>query len=148
MYRVNNKGGGSSETSSGNATPREDLLGLPSKVTEGDTVDCPDPSMIHPLSPSHIPAHTIEDKNIPIEGTMVPADVPLAINNGNVVNHPELQQHGICLTSSDLDRIKIFVHEFCVRALLPYVERQIRYVKFIESIYLVFKYFFKLNFLL
>lgn len=34
--------------------------------------------------------------------------------------------HGMCLTPSDLDRLRIFVHEFVVRALIPWVERQIK----------------------
>ena len=34
--------------------------------------------------------------------------------------------HGLCLTVSDQDRIKIFVHEFCVRGLVPWVERTMR----------------------
>ena len=34
--------------------------------------------------------------------------------------------HGLCITVSDQDRIKIFVHEFCVRGLVPWVERTMR----------------------
>ncbi|XP_077982517.1 trafficking protein particle complex subunit 8-like [Glandiceps talaboti] len=34
--------------------------------------------------------------------------------------------HGVCLTPSDRDRLRIFIHEFTVRGLLGYVERQIR----------------------
>ena len=34
--------------------------------------------------------------------------------------------HGMCLTASDQDRIRIFVHEFAVRALIPWAERQMR----------------------
>lgn len=34
--------------------------------------------------------------------------------------------HGICLTTSDQDRIKIFMHELCVRALIPWTERQMK----------------------
>ncbi|XP_048756747.2 trafficking protein particle complex subunit 8-like isoform X2 [Ostrea edulis] len=34
--------------------------------------------------------------------------------------------HGICLTTSDQDRIKIFMHELCVRALIPWAERQMK----------------------
>ncbi|KAL4234283.1 Trafficking protein particle complex 8 [Mactra antiquata] len=34
--------------------------------------------------------------------------------------------HGMCLTASDQDRIRIFMHEFAVRALIPWAERQMR----------------------
>ncbi|GFR74415.1 trafficking protein particle complex subunit 8 [Elysia marginata] len=34
--------------------------------------------------------------------------------------------HGQCLTPSDLDRLRIFMHEFVVRALVPWVERQMK----------------------
>lgn len=33
---------------------------------------------------------------------------------------------GICLTLSDHDRLRIFIHEFVVRGLLPYMEKMIR----------------------
>ena len=36
------------------------------------------------------------------------------------------KKHGVCLTPSDLDRIRTFLYEFCMRALFPFVERQIR----------------------
>ena len=34
--------------------------------------------------------------------------------------------HGMCLTASDQDRIRIFIHEFAVRALIPWAERQMK----------------------
>lgn len=34
--------------------------------------------------------------------------------------------HGMCLTTSDQDRLKIFIHEFCVRALIPWAEKHMR----------------------
>ena len=35
--------------------------------------------------------------------------------------------HGMCLTTSDHDRLKIFIHEFCIRALIPWAEQQMRW---------------------
>ena len=35
-------------------------------------------------------------------------------------------QHGHCLTLSDHDRLRIFVHEFIVRGLIPWAERTLR----------------------
>lgn len=34
--------------------------------------------------------------------------------------------HGCCLSTNDVEEVKLFIHEFCTRALLPYVERQIQ----------------------
>ncbi|XP_076470015.1 trafficking protein particle complex subunit 8-like [Babylonia areolata] len=34
--------------------------------------------------------------------------------------------HGCCLTVSDQDRLRIFMHEFVVRALIPWAERQMK----------------------
>jgi len=35
-------------------------------------------------------------------------------------------QHGCCLTLSDHDRLRIFIHEFIVRGLIPWAERMLR----------------------
>lgn len=32
----------------------------------------------------------------------------------------------MCLTTEDVEQIKLLIHEFCTRALLPHVERQIQ----------------------
>ena len=37
-------------------------------------------------------------------------------------------QHGACLTLSDHDRIRIFVHELAIRGLIPFIERAMRYL--------------------
>lgn len=44
----------------------------------------------------------------------------------HVTNENRPITHGQCLSSSDRDRIRIFVHEFVVRALVPFIERQMR----------------------
>ena len=35
-------------------------------------------------------------------------------------------QHGACLTLSDHDRIRIFIHELAIRGLLPFIEKNMR----------------------
>lgn len=117
-------GASSSETSSGTGTPREDVSGLPSRVSEGDTTDNTEP--IHPLSPTLPP---VDEKNgtYDMPGVEISSDVPVMVNRPNVVLGTA-QHHGGCLTSSDVDRIRIFIHEFCVRSLIPHVEKQIRYL--------------------
>ena len=38
------------------------------------------------------------------------------------------RQHGACLTLSDHDRIRIFIHELAIRGLIPFIERSMRYL--------------------
>lgn len=44
----------------------------------------------------------------------------------NQVNPESLVHHGGCLNANDLERLRTLVQEFCVKALLPFVERQIQ----------------------
>lgn len=44
----------------------------------------------------------------------------------NIQDKGRYPGHGMCLTASDQDRIRIFIHEFAVRALIPWAERQMR----------------------
>ncbi|XP_076064729.1 trafficking protein particle complex subunit 8 homolog l(3)76BDm [Oratosquilla oratoria] len=118
-------GGTSSETSSGTGTPREDVSGMPTRVMEGDSLES-----VHPLSPM-LPPPTEDGKNGIIDGigtNDVAPDIPVILNNQSLPVSSQAVHHGGCLTSSDVDRIRIFVHEFCLRSLLPYVERQIKYL--------------------
>nr|CAD7195798.1 unnamed protein product [Timema douglasi] len=65
----------------------------------------PVPVTHHPLSPDAGPNNVLLDK----------------------LNHTQSSlQHGACLTSSDLEHLRTFVQEFCIKALLPYVENQIQ----------------------
>ncbi|KAK4309286.1 hypothetical protein Pmani_019075 [Petrolisthes manimaculis] len=121
-------GGSSSETSSGTGTPREDVSGLPTRVTEGDTTDCCEP--VHPLSPPPTTVPTMDEKNGAFDimpGVEISSDVPVMVDRPTQPPGTP-QHHGGCLTSSDVDRIRIFVHEFCVRSLIPHTERQIRHL--------------------
>ncbi|XP_067001319.1 trafficking protein particle complex subunit 8 isoform X2 [Anabrus simplex] len=57
------------------------------------------------------------------------ASVPNHINTNVWAGHTAqagVAAHGACLTTSDLDRLRGLVQDFCVKALLPYVERQIQ----------------------
>ncbi|KAI8746612.1 trafficking protein particle complex subunit 8 [Biomphalaria glabrata] len=44
----------------------------------------------------------------------------------NAVDRPQNRTHGMCLSPSDHDRLRIFMHEFVVRALIPWAERQMK----------------------
>jgi hypothetical protein len=43
-------------------------------------------------------------------------------------------QHGTYLTASDLDRLRMLIQEFCVKALLPHVEKQVQQLSDLVSI--------------
>ncbi|XP_064097927.1 trafficking protein particle complex subunit 8-like isoform X2 [Macrobrachium nipponense] len=118
-------GGSSSETSSGTGTPREDVSGLPSRVTEGDTTDNCEP--IHPLSPVAPPEEEKNGKFDMMPGVEISADVPVLVNRPTLPTGVT-QHHGGCLTTQDVDAIRTFVNDFCIKALIPHVERQIRYL--------------------
>nr|XP_042908090.1 trafficking protein particle complex subunit 8 isoform X2 [Parasteatoda tepidariorum] len=36
------------------------------------------------------------------------------------------KKHGLCLTLSDIDRIKCFVQDFCIQSLIPFVEKRVK----------------------
>ncbi|GIY01023.1 trafficking protein particle complex subunit 8 [Caerostris extrusa] len=36
------------------------------------------------------------------------------------------KRHGLCLTQSDMDRIKCFVQDFCIQGLIPFIEKRVR----------------------
>lgn len=48
--------------------------------------------------------------------------------SGGTRGTPPQRNHGLCLSLSDHDRIKIFVHELGYRGLLQYVERLMRHL--------------------
>ncbi|KAL7637184.1 UNVERIFIED_CONTAM: hypothetical protein RMT77_011896 [Armadillidium vulgare] len=118
-----------SETSSGTATPRENVVDLPSRVTEGESSEGSEP-IAHPLSPVAPP---LDENNGIID--QFPTDVPLLVNrhslpvsNTNNSSFSMSNTYCPCLNPSDVENIKTFVDEFCLQALIPYVERQIRYL--------------------
>ena len=45
--------------------------------------------------------------------------------------------HGLCMTASDQDRLRIFIHEFVVRALIPWAERQLRTLNELVMVFVV-----------
>lgn len=45
--------------------------------------------------------------------------------------------HGGCLTTEDLDRIQGLVNEFCLKSLLPHMERQMRLLNESVSLMLI-----------
>ncbi len=63
-------------------------------------------------------SHTDMDNRVPRDSQNNPISM-------NVKNKPS-KDYGECLTLSDHDRLRIFIHEFMVRGLLPWAERTLR----------------------
>ncbi|XP_063239297.1 trafficking protein particle complex subunit 8 [Bacillus rossius redtenbacheri] len=79
----------------------------------------------HPLSPEcgqESAADEAVANNVGSTGNHVNSDVWA----GQAPRVPPRSQHGACLTSDDLERLRAFVQDFCTRALLPHVEQQIQ----------------------
>ena len=79
----------------------------------------------HPLAPDSTNQMTADsDSNMSSLDNLVPRDMQ---NNTLVLgDKTKSTQYGCCLTLSDHDRLRIFIHEFIVRGLLPWAERMLR----------------------
>nr|CAD7396556.1 unnamed protein product [Timema cristinae] len=91
----------------------------------------PVPVTHHPLSPDAGPNNVLLDKACPTTNDIYSAPSHVNFNvwagQSAQLNHTQSSlQHGACLTSSDLEHLRTFVQEFCIKALLPYVENQIQ----------------------
>ncbi|ESO86902.1 hypothetical protein LOTGIDRAFT_202689, partial [Lottia gigantea] len=95
----------------------------------GSIPNLANPLMDHPLAFSHTEVQNTIGESSPVDGD------PTAAANGyqdgrssSSVNTDKNKHkgHGICLTSSDMDRLRIFMHEFVVKALIPWAERQMK----------------------
>ncbi|XP_033124771.1 trafficking protein particle complex subunit 8-like isoform X2 [Anneissia japonica] len=130
-------------------SPSVDNGGFPDKVTETDPEHINDPTQPaeplpieddspvdpipntnppHPLSQTNeVVSHPLDDQSAQTQMiiTSDPDDTPDA-NNVDIVLKKLVGVHGACLTLSDHDRLRIFIHEFVVRGLLPYIEKMIR----------------------
>lgn len=82
------------------------------------------PVTIHPLSPDNeksqnfISATNVKSQSVP---TSSPINTNVWADSPNYV----VAQHGARLSTQDLERLRTLITEFCLRSLLPYVERQI-----------------------
>ncbi|KAG5334145.1 TPPC8 protein, partial [Acromyrmex charruanus] len=82
------------------------------------------PVTIHPLSPdneklqSFVPATNVKAQSVI---TNLPMNTNVWADSPNYV----VAQHGARLSTQDLERLRTLITEFCLRSLLPYVEKQI-----------------------
>ena len=64
-----------------------------------------------------------------IDDNVIPRDSQnnsLVTSTTTTTDSSKCVQHGCCLTLSDHDRLRVFVHEFIVRGLMPWAERTMR----------------------
>ncbi|XP_014226501.1 trafficking protein particle complex subunit 8 [Trichogramma pretiosum] len=79
--------------------------------------------IIHPLSPeSELPPkmNNVDNMNSQVDG-MPPINANVWVDSPTQV----LSHHGARLSTEDIERLKMMISEFCLKSLLPYVERQI-----------------------
>lgn len=76
---------------------------------------------IHPLSPT---ADKSRSSVLHGKGQII-ADTPININVWADSPSYVATQHGARLSTQDLERVRALITEFCLKCLLPYVEKQI-----------------------
>ncbi|XP_071632774.1 trafficking protein particle complex subunit 8 [Temnothorax longispinosus] len=104
-----------------------DTISLSSEISESTNTNLEVgqeavPVTIHPLSPENekgfIPATNVKGQSIV---TNSPINTNVWADSPNYV----VAQHGARLSTQDLERLRTLITEFCLRSLLPYVEKQI-----------------------
>ena len=82
----------------------------------------PNQTIDHPL------AHIDEEEQYSLPRMMAEVSLPSSASQQSLTMLERVRpsQHGQCLTLSDHDRLRIFVHEFQVRGLIPWAERTMR----------------------
>jgi len=86
------------------------------------------PVIDHPLAltDSPLPSPGFEDMPTGLHGSMTNLGGGISKSMSFPGDKSRGSGHGMCLTASDRDRIGIFIHEFAVRALIPWAERQMK----------------------
>lgn len=80
------------------------------------------PVTIHPLSPDDERSQNfISATNAKGQSVTSPINTNVWADSPNYV----VAQHGARLSTQDLERLRTLITEFCLRSLLPYVEKQI-----------------------
>lgn len=83
------------------------------------------PVTIHPLSPDNEKSQTFIPATNPVKGQSVTTSSPINTNVWADSPNYVVAQHGARLSTQDLERLRTLITEFCLRSLLPYVEKQI-----------------------
>ncbi|CAL1268042.1 unnamed protein product [Larinioides sclopetarius] len=53
-------------------------------------------------------------------------DISSGYTNKLSKSNCKMKRHGLCLTQSDMDRIKCFVQDYCIQGLIPFIEKRVR----------------------
>lgn len=80
------------------------------------------PVTIHPLSPDNEKSQGFISN---IKGQSIVTNSPINTNVWADSPNYVVAQHGARLSTQDLERLRTLIMEFCLRSLLPYVEKQI-----------------------
>ncbi|CAH1780178.1 unnamed protein product [Owenia fusiformis] len=107
-----------------------DLTRLPDGFSSGDPLNkiIPTDPLVKSVEDA---AEAFEEESVS-HPLSVGTDNPLQSSTEQSYTDPHLPessstgQHGACLTVSDHDRLRIFVHEFIIRGLVPWAERTMR----------------------
>ncbi|XP_070575139.1 trafficking protein particle complex subunit 8-like [Ptychodera flava] len=106
---------------------------LPPQSTQPTSATTPTQVFTHPLSPENEDggrSGSIDELTPPPPTSATQTTAPNVsmmnkLNQRPPSNKP-IDGHGACLTPNDRDRLRVFIHEFTVKGLLGYMERQIR----------------------
>lgn len=108
-----------------------DAISLSSEISESTNVNLEIgqeavPVTIHPLSPDNEKTQNFIAATSNVKGQSV-ATTSSPINTNVWADSPNyvVAQHGARLSTQDLERLRTLITEFCLRSLLPYVEKQI-----------------------
>ncbi|KRT81734.1 hypothetical protein AMK59_5774 [Oryctes borbonicus] len=91
-----------SEDDTPEASPSTSSADLSLESTDGNTLT------YHPLSPEGDKLLSNDEEEV-----------------DKIPNKTNYVLHGACLSMEDVEQLKLLIHEFCIRALLPFVERQV-----------------------
>ncbi|XP_077272464.1 trafficking protein particle complex subunit 8 homolog l(3)76BDm [Temnothorax americanus] len=80
------------------------------------------PVTIHPLSPENEKGFILATN---VKGHAIVTNSPINTNVWADSPNYVVAQHGARLSTQDLERLRTLITEFCLRSLLPYVEKQI-----------------------
>ena len=93
--------------------------------------------MDHPLATSNEQLPLDDNAASPRDSQNNPIDSSSNGSQGRSGEQTKPLQHGACLTLSDHDRLRIFIHEYIVRGLIPWAERTMRTLS--EQVYILKK---------
>lgn len=129
----------SADVSCDSASPTEVIKsGSALEVAQEAGENSPVPVTHHPLSPdADVRDCVVVNSDEKLQNEVL--SPPCHINDNVWAGHSSAGtnssavQHGNCLSASDLERLRLFAQDFCLKSLLPFVEKQIQLLSDIIS---------------